>query len=83
MDDPYRTGGWIIFDRELRNFCSLFTPKFRKKTDSEIDPRGHAKAKAVNIAVMHVETILEAAVEPDDLELALPLMSRLQEAMIT
>jgi len=48
---------------------------------ARLTSKGHAKAKAANIAVMHVEEELEAAVAPDNLNDALALMSRLHSAM--
>lgn len=49
---------------------------------ARLTAEGHVKAKAANIAVSRVNTELEAAVAPDDLQGALALMSRLHGAMI-
>lgn len=48
---------------------------------ARLTAKGRTHASAANIAVMRVETVLEAAVAPNRLEEALSMMERLHNAM--
>ncbi len=49
---------------------------------ARLTAKGHASAKAANIAMMGVETTLEAAIAPNTLDDALSMMARLHSAMV-